>query len=422
LPPGHRQSIDLGTAASDRLVTQDRIGSSATICGSVPVRVLVVIDGLGTGGAERSLAELVPFLKARGFEFEIAFFHDRRPGVEDVLRKEQVQLRRIEGRIWTTRCVQLRREIRRFAPALVHATLVGAAITARVAAAGTGVPVLTTLVGTTYTPPAPLSRRGPRRTIIRTVDSWTARHLNAGFHAISHAVATDAAASLGIDEDAIIVVPRGRTRARLGWPSQDRSARVRLGLGVPRDSELLLTVGRQEERKGHVTLVEAWAEIADARLRAHLVIAGRSGLASPAIGRALDDLPVEARQRVHLVGHTEDVGGLLSAADVFAFPSRHEGLGGALLEALAMSLPVVASDLPAFREFLVPGENGILVPPGCASAFADAAVRLLSDESQRARMGAANLELFERRFQMDTVAQQTERLYLELAAARDEVD
>jgi glycosyltransferase involved in cell wall biosynthesis len=93
-----------------------------------------------------------------------------------------------------------------------------------------------------------------------------------------------------------------------------------------------------------------------------------------------------------------------------------------LLEALAMSLPVVASDLPAFREFLVPGENGILVPPGCASAFADAAVRLLSDESQRARMGAANLELFERRFQMDTVAQQTERLYLELAAARDEVD
>ena len=46
----------------------------------IPVRILAVIDGLGTGGAERSLAELAPLLKARGFEFEVAFFHDRRPG------------------------------------------------------------------------------------------------------------------------------------------------------------------------------------------------------------------------------------------------------------------------------------------------------------------------------------------------------
>jgi glycosyltransferase involved in cell wall biosynthesis len=375
-----------------------------------------VIDGLGTGGAERSLAELAPLLKARGFEFAVAFFHDRRPGVEDALRKEHVQLRRIGGRTWITRCLRLRREIRRFEPALVHATLVGAAVKARVAAAGTGVPVLTSLVGTTYTPPAPLSGKGPRPTFIRTVDSWTARHLNTGFHAISHAVATDAALNLAIDEDSITVIPRGRTRARLGWPSPDRSAQARVALGVPHDSELLLSVGRQEERKGHVTLVEAWAEIAGARPRAHLVIAGRSGLASPAIARTLDELPVVARQRVHLVGHTEDVGGLLSAADVFVFPSRHEGLGGALLEALAMSLPIIASDLPAFREFLAPGENAILVPPECARAMAEAIVSLLGDEPLRRRMGAANLKLFEQRFQIDTVAEQTEGLYRKLAA------
>ena len=181
-----------------------------------------------------------------------------------------------------------------------------------------------------------------------------------------------------------------------------------------------MSVGRQEERKGHVTLVEAWTGIAGARPRAHLVIAGRPGLASAAIGRALDDLPVEARRRVHLVGHTEDVGDLLSASDVFVFPSLHEGLGGALLEALAMSMPVVASDLPAFREFLVPGENAVLVPPGCARAFAEAIARLLDDEPLRGRMAAANLELFEQRFQLDAVAQQTEHLYREVAAIRDE--
>jgi glycosyltransferase involved in cell wall biosynthesis len=382
------------------------------------VKVLVVIDGLGTGGAERSLAELVPFLKARGFELAIAYFRYRRPGVEDVLRKEQVHLRRIGGRTWITRCIRLRREIRRFDPALVHATLVGPALMTRIAAAGTGVPVLTSLVGTTYTPPAPLSRKGPRRTLIRTVDSWTARHLNAGFHAISHAVAADAAMNLAIDEDAITVIPRGRTRTRLGWPSPDRAERLRRALGLPRDTELVLSVGRQEERKGHVTLIEAWAEIVAARPRAHLVVAGRPGLASPAIGRALDCLPVAARQRAHLVGYVEGVGDLLSAADVFVFPSLHEGLGGALLEALAMSLPIVASDLAAFREFLFPGENAILVPPGCVTALAQATVRLLADDSLRSRMGAANLELFEQRFQMESVADDTERLYRKLAVSR----
>jgi glycosyltransferase involved in cell wall biosynthesis len=382
------------------------------------VKVLEVIDGLGTGGAERSLAELVPVLEARGFKVEVAFFHDRRPGVADALRKDHVPLRRIRGSNWIIRCLRLRREIRRFAPALVHATLVGPAITARVAAAGTGAPVLTSLVGTTYTPPAPLGGRGLRPTVIRAVDAWTAKHLNAGFHALSQAVADDAAANLRIARNSITVIPRGRARARLGWPAPDRSERARLELAVPSDAELILSVGRQEPRKGHVTLVDAWAEIARSRPRSHLVLAGRPGLASPAIARALDDLAVELRQRVHLIGHIENVGDLLTAADVFAFPSRHEGLGGALLEALAMSLPVVVSDLPAFREFLSPAQNAVLVPPGCASAFAEAIIRVLDDEPLRARMAAANLKLFEERFQLDVVGEETERLYREVAVRR----
>src|SRR5215475_11039042 len=89
----------------------------------LPMKVLEVIDGLGTGGAERSLAELAPLLEAQGFELEVAFFHERSPGVEDALRREGIPLRRIRGRNWFTRSLRLRREIRRFKPALVHATL-----------------------------------------------------------------------------------------------------------------------------------------------------------------------------------------------------------------------------------------------------------------------------------------------------------
>jgi len=383
------------------------------------MKVLEVIDGLGTGGAERSLAELAPLLEERGFQLEVAFFHKRSPGVEDALRRGGIPLRHIRGGNWFTRCLRLRREIRLFEPALVHSTLVGPSITARVAATGTGVPVLTTLVGTTYTPPAPLSGNGLRPRFVRAVDSWTARHLNAGFHAISRAVATDAEMNLRIAGESIEVIPRGRARSRLGWPSPDRSNRARHALALPNDAELVLCVGRQEARKGHVTLIEAWAGVAEARPGSHLVFAGRPGLASPAIARALSELPIGIRERAHVVGHTEDIGALLSAADVFVFPSRHEGLGGALLEALAMSLPVVASDLPAFTEFLVPEENAILVPAGCASAFAGAIVRLLGDEPLRRRMGAANVGLFERRFRLDAVAQQTDRLYRGVSVGYD---
>jgi glycosyltransferase involved in cell wall biosynthesis len=122
-----------------------------------------------------------------------------------------------------------------------------------------------------------------------------------------------------------------------------------------------------------------------------------------------------------MVGYRDEIGDLLSAADAFLFPSLHEGLGGALIEALAMGLPIIATDLPVFREFLVPGENAILVPPRCPDALAEGAVRLLADEPLRIRMATANLDLFERCFQIDLVAEQTELLYRKLAMTRSRV-
>jgi glycosyltransferase involved in cell wall biosynthesis len=330
-----------------------------------------------------------------------------------------VPLHRLTASSALGRARELRRLIRAERPDVVHASLVGSSIVTRLAAARTGRPVLTSLVNTTYTAPAPLSQPGVRRFVVRSLDGWTARHLNAAFHAISRAAAADAVEHLHIDPQLVTVIPRGRTLERLGRPSAARRTAARLALGFDPDAEVVVCVGRQERQKDQATLVAAWALIADARPSAELVIAGRPGRASPAIDAALAALPPAAAARVHRPGHVDAVGDLLAAADVFAFPSLHEGLGGAVVEALALGLPIVATDLDVFREFLTDGVNARLVPPADPDALGHAIVEVLADPQQRAAMAAANLAVFDETFSMDRVLDETAALYRRVAADAD---
>jgi glycosyltransferase involved in cell wall biosynthesis len=251
--------------------------------------------------------------------------------------------------------------------------------------------------------------------VIKAVDGWTSRHLNAGLHAVSGEVAADAARNLRIDRASITVIGRGRSRARLGVPGEARRVRVRAALGIPPTAPLIVCVGRQEHQKSHVTLIDAWAEIAATRLDARLVIAGRPGLATPDIESALARLDEDARRRVERLGHIEEVGDLLAASDVFAFPSLFEGFGGALVEALALGVPIVASDLEVFREFLVSRVHALLVPPRDSGALAEAITEILGDEVLARSMSRANVKLFDARFALEPVVDQMATLYRRLS-------
>ncbi len=132
------------------------------------------------------------------------------------------------------------------------------------------------------------------------------------------------------------------------------------------------------------------------------MIAGREGHASAALGDQIARLGLD--DRVRLLGHRPDVAEVLSAADLFVFPSVYEGLGGALIEALALGLPIVASDLPALREVVRPGENADLVSPTDSAALAAAVVALLDDPARRQAYGARSRQLFEDGFDADRAA------------------
>jgi glycosyltransferase involved in cell wall biosynthesis len=114
---------------------------------------------------------------------------------------------------------------------------------------------------------------------------------------------------------------------------------------------------------------------------------------------------------VRFLGHRKDVPEVLAAGDVFVFPSLYEGFGGALLEAMALGLPIVASDIPAVREVVDDGANAILVPPGDAPALASAIDGLLDDTGRRQAFGARGRTMFCERFVLDRVAEQMLAFY-----------
>jgi glycosyltransferase involved in cell wall biosynthesis len=375
------------------------------------LRVLFVINGLGTGGAERSLAEMLPIFVREGVEPIVATLRRRSDGVEGWVRSEGYDVRLVDGARWPARLRGVRKLIRSECPDLVHTAIFEADVAGRIAAWGTGVPVLTSLVNTSYTKERLADPRVGRTKLaaVRLIDAWTSRHLTHHFHAITKAVKDAAVSSLGIPPQRITVVERGRDPARLGSPDAERRRCARQSLGISEDAEVLVNVGRQEYQKGQRLLLEAMASLARSRNHVVLLIAGREGHASAELKELHDKLGLAGR--VRFLGHRPDVPELLAAADAFVFPSLYEGLGGAVLEAMALGLPVIASNLPALREVVDDGRSGLLVPPCSAQAIVDAVTTVLAAPHQGRAMGSRGRAIFEERFTLERSARRMLALY-----------
>jgi glycosyltransferase involved in cell wall biosynthesis len=368
--------------------------------------MLCVIDGLGFGGAERSLAELLPGLSAAGIEPVVACLRRREGGVEADVLAQGFDVRFLPAGA-ASRVRALRRLIREVSPALVQTTLAAATLTGRFAAAGTGVPVLTSLVNQSYTPERmadPHVRPAAVRAI-RTVDGWSSRHLTAHFHAITEAVKRWTAATLRVPPDRITVIERGRDPARLGEPGPERRARARSMLGLAPDAPVVVAVGRQEFQKGHRFLLEAMPAVLGAHPSTVLLLAGREGEETPHL-RSLSERH-GLGDAVRFLGHRDDLPDVLAGSDLFAFPSLWEGLGGAVLEAMALGLPIVASELEPVREVVEDGRCAVLVRPRDPAALGAVIASVLADRARAIELGARGREIFRSRF---TLERSTERM------------
>ena len=390
--------------------------TSALAGKAVPMNALVVINGLGTGGAERSLVEFLTAVSDQVTPIVVCL-NRRVEGVQDTAMSQGLDVRFVRSHSLGGWVRALRRLIHQEQPDLLHTTIFEADVAGRLAAAGSRVPVLTSLVSTPYDPVRledPAVRAWKLRAV-QTIDGWTARQLTTHFHAITDAVKITAVRHLRIAPTRVTVIERGRDPERLGEPSPDRRAHARAGLGLNDDPFVLLSIGRQEFAKGQSYLLEALPSLVKRVPGTVAMIAGRTGNASEKLQAMVRWASLNGQAR--FMGHRIDVPELLAASDVFVFPSLYEGLGGALIEAMALGLPIVASDLPAIREVVEDGANAVLVPAGSPSDLEEAIATIAADADRRRRMGERSRQIFLERFTLERSARRMVELFERVAAA-----
>lgn len=185
------------------------------------------------------------------------------------------------------------------------------------------------------------------------------------------------------------------------------------------DKAIIGSIGRLEPRKNHQCLIAAMPQICKAVPNAILLIAGHDPWEYGAtLRRQIDELGLG--EKVRLIGFQNDVASFFNTLDVFAFPTKSEGFGQVIIEAMAMRKPVVASAISPLTEIAVDGETGLLVESGSPRAFADAIVQLIKDPLKRERMGLRGRKRVEKFFTAEKMAAQVSAVYEKLARCSHE--
>lgn len=180
---------------------------------------------------------------------------------------------------------------------------------------------------------------------------------------------------------------------------------------LAKDDPVVGFVGGLTWRKGIEILLHAAPSLLVKYPTCRILLVGDGPLREPLV-RMAHQLGID--HNVVLAGRHEDVTGILAAIDVFVLPSLREGLGVAVLEAMAAAKPVVASRVGGLSESVVDGETGFLVPPGDHEALGRSILVLLNDPGLRERFGKAGRERVEAKFSVEAMVRQYETLYQEL--------
>lgn len=219
---------------------------------------------------------------------------------------------------------------------------------------------------------------------------------------------------LGMDPRHIAYCPNGLDPALYLANAQAGAGEIRQSLGIPASAPLLLTLARFTPQKNPGAMLDIFVRLLPHRPDCHYLVAGMGMSPGDEMGAMARAAGLE--DRVHLLGVRSDVAVLLSAADVFLLPSRMEGFPNAIMEAMAMGLPVVASDAGGIPDLVRHGEDGFLHDPDDTAGMAASVLRLLGDAALRQRFGASARQRIVEDFSLKKLGDRVLARYEELLA------
>ncbi len=203
--------------------------------------------------------------------------------------------------------------------------------------------------------------------------------------------------------------------SRLNPESQSQ---LRQSLGIPDASLVIGTIGRLTRKKGSGYLIEAAGELISEFPNLHVVVIGSQLTTDP------EPFQIELNQRIKtlglekhvtLTGERQDIPELLGLLNIFTLPTfSHEGLPRSIVEAMAMSLPIVATDVRGCREAVVNDFNGFIVPSQNSTRLAEALRMLLSNPELRQNYGKASRQRVEAEYNEEFVFKRLTQYYKEL--------
>jgi glycosyltransferase involved in cell wall biosynthesis len=192
------------------------------------------------------------------------------------------------------------------------------------------------------------------------------------------------------------------------YDHQEPCCTLREEFAMEPGSSIVGVVGRLELEKGHPTLLEAWPMVLDQVPGAYLVIVGE-GSRLNALHQIARDHGIE--RHVVFTGRRDDIPAITAALDVAVLPSYREAQGLTILEAMALSRPVVASNVGGIPEMVEHEKTGLLVPPHDPPALAAAIVRLLLDHQLADMVARAGHDLVHDRFCVQLMVNAIQELY-----------
>ena len=376
-------------------------------------KLLIVIDSLGAGGAEKSTQIFCDYLYNNNLNFKIICLKKVKVGVQENMLEKGYKIDFLENLSTYKQINYIINDIRSSKYTLVHSILLRSNMRVRLCKVFTSFIHIESLVNTTYDSQR-FSDPNVNKislSIYKIIDRLTINRYVNHFHSITNVVKQHYINELGIKPHKLTVIYRGRE-------SHDLAAKIDVSqFGFSEKDFIIVNNGRHEFQKGQLSLVKAISLLVDRNYNdIKLLILGRSGNCTQELKQLIDQTKLGSS--IHLAEYRNDVPDVLKSCQLFAFPSLYEGLGGSVIEAQAAGLPIICNNIDVMHEVVQESKNAEFFETQNPESIVKKILYFYNNRSKLQEYGEYSLFNYKKNFSLDNINKKMLDFYFELCGIK----